>query len=425
MFVLLEKAVKWGCEYVDVELGWNALKTDALIKNKGNAQVIASWHDVKGEMKWDSDAVQERYNLASKYGDIVKLISVATTFSDNFACQKFVESKQSHKPTIAINMGPIGQLSRILNPVLTPVTHPLMPNKAAPGQLSVSEIHQSRALMGLDTPKQFFLFGTPISHSMSPTLHNAGFQALGLPHRYGLYESSTVDPLKEVIHAPNFGGASVTIPHKLDIIPLLDEVTATAQEVGAVNTIIVKETAGGNQTLIGDNTDWLGIYNTAKRALPAAVKLDNGLVIGAGGTSRAALYALHRLGVSKIYLFNRTHAKAQALASECKFEVIPIESLNQLSSVNLQVVVSTIPADKSDLELPDHLFQGATPGVAVELAYKPRKTSFLQQAEKSGWASVEGVQILIEQGLWQFRSWTGRHAPRAQMETQVNSKYDA
>ncbi|KAK9721384.1 3-dehydroquinate dehydratase (3-dehydroquinase) [Basidiobolus ranarum] len=425
IFDLWKKALRWGCEYIDVELGWNMIKTDELVKSKGNSQVIASWHDVKGEMKWDGDGVQEKYNLASKYGDIVKLISVATTFSDNFACQKFVESKQGRKPTIAINMGPVGQLSRVLNPTLTPVTHPLMPNKAAPGQLSVADIHQSRTLLGLITPKQFFLFGTPISHSMSPTLHNAGFQALGLPHHYSLYESSTVEPLKEVIQTSNFGGASITIPHKLDIMPLLDEVTETAQAVGAVNTIIVKETSKGSRQLIGDNTDWLGIYNTTKRALPAAAKLASGLVIGAGGTSRAALYALHKLGVNKIFLFNRTHSKAQALANECKFEVVPIDSLDQLESLNLQIIISTIPADGTDLELPDHLFRGDASGVAVELAYKPRRTPFLKKAESVGWSTVEGVQILIEQGLRQFESWTGRHPPRAQMEAQVISKFDA
>jgi pentafunctional AROM polypeptide len=108
------------------------------------------------------------YGVAAQYGDIVKLVSKATTPSSNLALQAFAASHTA-KPLVALNIGVPGQLSRVLNVCLTPVTHRLLPNEAAPGQLSVAEIHQAQHLCGLLPARQFYLFGTPIGHSMSPT----------------------------------------------------------------------------------------------------------------------------------------------------------------------------------------------------------------------------------------------------------------
>ncbi|KAJ1940142.1 hypothetical protein FBU59_003900, partial [Linderina macrospora] len=236
---LLSLAVRWGAEYVDVEID-NTVAA-AVFAAKQNSLVISSYHDVTGtRLTWtDCEFASEILARGRACGDIVKLISVANAWEDNLKCLQFTQQHHSPaSPLIALNMGYAGQMSRVLCPCLTPVTHPALTAAAAPGQISVQEINQARSLMGKLPSKNFYLFGTPIEHSPSPVMHNAGFAALGLPHTYHLKETSSADPLKAVIAASDFGGASVTIPYKQEIIPMLDELTAAAEKIGAVNTVI-------------------------------------------------------------------------------------------------------------------------------------------------------------------------------------------
>ncbi|CAG8526249.1 3567_t:CDS:2 [Scutellospora calospora] len=424
MFFLLLQALKWGCEYVDVEICWSQDLISNLIKNKKNTKLIGSWHDVTGTAKWDGEEIRQRYRTAKEYCDIIKIVCRAESIIDNFKLQGFILSlKTDTKPIITINMGIEGQLSRILNEFLTPVTHPLLPSKAAPGQLSISEIHQALHLIGQLPKKNYYLFGTPISHSMSPTIHNTGFKTLGLPHYYDLFESENVEDVKPILEDSQFGGASVTIPHKLNIMKYLDRLSEHATIIGAVNTIIVETDSNGNRKLVGDNTDWLGMFHLIK----PLVKIDSttsGLIIGAGGTSRAALYALHQLGVSTIYMYNRTQSKISDLVSQFPtYGIIPITSLSQTLTQSPQIIISSIPAT-SNMEFPDEIFQFGK-GVIVEMAYKPRRTNLLKKGEEKGWIGIEGIQILIEQGIHQFEKWTKRKAPRNFIKDNTLEKYNS
>ena len=140
----------------------------------------------------------------------------------------------------------------------TPVTSDLLTQAAAPGQITQHHIRQVRTLLNLPTrenAKQYWLFGSPISTSPSPTMHNNGFLRLGLPHTYGLCETTNVKDVSTVLVQSNFGGASVTIPFKETIVPFMDQLSDAAQAIGAVNTI-VKRSDG---QLWGDNTDWIGM----------------------------------------------------------------------------------------------------------------------------------------------------------------------
>ncbi|CAI2167751.1 3888_t:CDS:2 [Funneliformis geosporum] len=422
MFLLLEHAIRWGCEYVDIEIGWSPSLILRLIKKKGNTKIIASWHDISGTMQWDGEEIRRRYKVAQEYGDIIKIIGRANCLTDNFKLQNFVDSRHSNKPVIAINMGADGQLSRILNQHLTPVTHPLLPSKAAPGQLSVAEIHKSLHLIGQLPKKKYYLFGTPIAHSMSPTIHNTGFEVLGLPHYYDIFESEDVTAVKPIIEDVEFGGGSVTIPHKISIIPLLDQITEHSKLIGAVNTILVDESKNGRK-LIGDNTDWLGIFHSIKDSIEINSK-TTGLIIGAGGTSRAALYALHQLGVSTIYVYNRTQSKITELIDNFpKYGIAPLSSLSEPIPKPPQIIVSTIPAT-SNLVIPNEIFSFGKGGVIVEMAYKPRRTKLLIKGDENGWIGIEGIQVLIEQGVWQFKNWTGRKAPKNIICQNVYQKYN-
>ncbi|KAJ3416680.1 3-dehydroquinate dehydratase (3-dehydroquinase) [Chytridiales sp. JEL 0842] len=486
MFHLLHWGLKWCCEFIDVEVldvsdekKKNLL--NKLIAAKGNSHIIASYHSVNGAALWEEEGygssmagqtsatftppirMREKYMELYQYGDSIKLIGRAHKLEDNFALVNFVKNTvprltTSPKPLIALNMGPIGQVSRALNFYMTPVTHPSLPVAAAPGQLSVKEILTTRAMLGLIRPRHFYLFGTPISQSMSPTLHNTGFQAFGLPFQYHLKETGnwqTVrDFIAEGIRTETFGGASVTIPLKEDIVRfgLATELTEAAQRIKAVNTLTVTPSVSdGAPHIIGDNTDWLGIKASILKKVSMEELLSYptsiGVVIGAGGTARAACYALNNLGVSELHIWNRTEEKAAELAAEFggyaigQFEnaTLPVnDSAKQNAAPRLILVVSTIPGPTQELLPIDAFFTNTikgspagSRGVVVDMAYKPLETVMLEMTKAMSreggsvnWSGVPGIEVLVEQGLEQFVRWTGRSAQRQVMEETVFKKYE-
>ncbi|KAJ2744669.1 hypothetical protein GGI20_002766 [Coemansia sp. BCRC 34301] len=413
---LLHAAVRWGAEYVDVEVDDHA---PALYAARRNSLVIASFHDPTGQrLRWDAcEFSDDMLRRARACGDIAKLISYANAWSDNVACAAFV--RRHHEPAnplIALNMGYTGQMSRVTCPVLTPVTHPALSTAAAPGQLSVQQINAARSTAGLLPARRLALCGSPIQHSPSPAMHNAAFAALGLPHVYGLHETEHCDTdLKDLFASPNFGGASVTIPLKQSVIPLLDRLTPAARRIGAVNTVI--PIPGG--LLLGDNTDYLGIVGCLRRAHPGA--LSSALVVGAGGTARAALYALHTLRVRSVAIYNRTPQRAQDLVAEFAELFDKLVSVADLADAHgLDCVIGTVPA--CDLAFPDSLFASAKEGVALDMAYKPRWTPLLEAADRHKWRGVPGVDVLIEQGIHQMEKWSHSTAPRQIMADAVYTK---
>ncbi|KAF8066711.1 Shikimate dehydrogenase [Lyophyllum atratum] len=440
-FELLDLALRLGVEYVDVETTLPEKYIQQVVARKGFSSIIASWHDWSGKMKWNSPLVKEQYECADHFGDIIKIVGKASTIQDNFQLYDFVTkatSQPKSKPIIAINMGIEGQMSRILNSTFSPVTHPLLPIKAAPGQLSFKQIQEALHLLGLLPSRRFFLFGAPIAHSMSPTLHNTGFEVLGLPHTYDLLETPDVgEEIKATLAGHDFGGASVTIPHKLAVIPLLDELSPAAEAIGAVNTIIPQTTSsnGKSWNLYGDNTDWLGIRDSISAHVST---IDVALVIGAGGTSRAAIYALQALGAKMIYLYNRTTSKAQELVRA--FPDAPIHVLDGTEQWPVDfgppsVIVSTVPSTAMTAASANYIFPISNklfeyrdgPAVLVDMAYKPAETQLLNLAKQAGehWKAVPGLEVLLEQGYVQFEKWTGRKCPKGTVAERVRAKYNA
>ncbi|KAJ6602150.1 type I 3-dehydroquinase-domain-containing protein [Mycena sp. CBHHK59/15] len=450
---LFRHALRLGVEYVDLEVTFPLSVLEDIVSLKGSTTIIGSYCDIMGNISWTGHQTRQIYDKIVQMGaDIVKIVNVARSFEDNMSLRQFVATVERNPiPLVAINLGPEGKISRALNHVLSPLSHPLLPRVSSPGQISFYETQSILHLTGLLPQKKYYLFGCPIAHSMSPTLQNTAFATLGLPHTYELKETLTVEELKEVLESPNFGGASVTIPYKRDIIPLLQHISRHAKIIGAVNTIVPISGGGG---FSGDNTDWRAIKTCLLRSLTpanAVTSTTTALVLGAGGTSRATLYALHHIGVINIYIYNRTRRKAEALARE--FErldpLLNIRVLNRLA-VPLPIqplptmIVSTIPATSAagadaagadsaagsqfiDIGLhSDHL--SLTGGVAIELAYERRITSLLALAQEKrdagvAWAGVEGIELLLEQGYEQCRIWTGRRAPKTQVRQKVLEVY--
>lgn len=428
---LYRTAIRMACELVDLEMSWPDDLLQELTENKCASRIVASHHSWQG-MSWSDGSWMPYYNRALQYGDVIKLVGMARTQLDNDELEGFrrwaIRTNPS-TPMIAINMGQTGRLSRIRNAFLTPVSHPALPFKAAPGQLSVREICQALTLIGDILPKDFYLFGKPISHSRSPALQNTLFDAAGLPHQYRLHETDQVQDLKQLIRAPDFGGASVTIPLKQDVPDLLDELDPTAQMLGAVNTIVpVPHPHSGAIRLVGYNTDWLGVAIALKNAdCPPALGDAAALVIGSGGTSRAAIHALHSMEFSPIYLVGRTPANVHAIAASfpAHYPLRILASHADAAAVPAPPIaaVGTIPGDRPIDPAIEELLQDlfarapaprprgpARDQVLLEMAYKPVVTPLMALARRFGWRGVPGLEPLTGQGVAQFELWMGRKA---------------
>ncbi|KAK2612866.1 3-dehydroquinate dehydratase (3-dehydroquinase) [Conoideocrella luteorostrata] len=422
---LYRLALRLGIEYLDVEITSSDDTLYELMKSRRNTLIITSHHDPTGMLSWKNASWIPFYNRALQYGNVIKLVGYAKATEDNFDLANFkTKMSAAHQtPIIAMNMGALGKLSRILNGFLTPVSHPALPFKAAPGQMSATEIRQGRALIGKIAKRDFYLFGSPISQSRSPALHNALFQKAGLPHEYHLFEALTVKNLPELLRSEDFGGASVTIPLKQEIMPLLDDLTTAARLIGAVNTIIpqLDDKAPYKRRLLGDNTDWQGMVYTLREAgVIHTTTKDSAAVVGSGGTSRAAIYALHSMGFGSIWVIGRDANKVTALASEfpIDYKIKPISDQTQLYGLSQspQIIISTIPADHPVdssvqsivavlLSLPPVL---GNKRVLLEMAYKPRNTQIMRMAENAQeWITVPGLEVLASQGWYQFEAWTG------------------
>ncbi|KAK4701146.1 hypothetical protein P7C70_g5088, partial [Phenoliferia sp. Uapishka_3] len=296
----------------------------------------------------------------------------------------------------------------------------------------------------LPIAKHFHIFGFPVSSSKSPILHGAGFKHHNLPHTYDIRNCEKLDESTiALIRDPAFGGASVTMPHKSIIHKYLDSSTPLATLLGAVNTIVPKkDAASGKIELVGDNTDWVGILRLLKQELKPEHEFDitcSGLVIGAGGAGRAAVYALHELGLSTIYLYNRTASTARAVKaafpSSYNIVIIPSLAAENFKSGAPICIVGTVPASATSIDetpSPPGLYldrdcvsrkQG---GVLIDMAYLPRRTPLVRLAEnKQEWVVQTGIMVLLTQGYAQFEMWNGLKAPEKEIREAVLAAYDA
>lgn len=430
---LYRLAVRMGFEFIDLEITYPEELLQEISSNKGSSKIIASHHDPKAELSWSNGSWIPFYNRALQFGDVIKLVGVAKTLQDNFELAEFKSwAEQTHPtPVIGINMGTVGKLSRIINGFMTPVSHPELPGAAAPGQLSAADIRRGLSLMGQIEPKRFFVAGSPVSQSRSPPMHNTLFKETGLPHYYDRIETTSAHDLKDIIRQPNFGGASVTIPLKQEIRPYIDGVGPEVEVIGAINTIVPEEVtdeAGNSQVrLIGRNTDWQGMVLVLRNSgSMGGSNKQSGLVIGGGGTARAAIYALASMHYSPIYLLGRTPYKMEALKASfpAEFNLRILSSVEEVEALDAEkgiphVAIGTIPAtepiESNMREVLCKVFEksgadsipGASGGMEepkrtlLEMAYKPSVTALMQLATDAGWKTVNGLEVLVGQGVYQ------------------------
>lgn len=248
------------------------------------------------------------------------------------------------------------------------------------------------------------VLGWPVAHSRSPAMHNAALAALGLTD--WTYQRLPVPPelLEETVRAlgaAGFVGANVTIPHKEAALALADEATDPARAIGAANTL----TFGPQRAISAANTDAPGLI----AALPFDARDRTALVLGAGGSARAAAWALREAGASAVRVWNRTTERALALAKDLGVEAVtaaePADLLVNCTSVGLAdptVTFKEIPVAADALD---------EYACVADLVYRDGDTALLAAARARGCSVVDGLEVLVRQGALSLETWTGRAAP--------------
>ncbi len=261
-----------------------------------------------------------------------------------------------------------------------------------------------------------FILGHPVSHSLSPAMHNAAFEKLGLPWFYTPLDISLneVGPVVKMMRSFNVRGANVTVPYKEAVVKYLDSVDPQAQWLGSVNTIYRR-----GDKLCGTSTDGEGFLRSLG-SWRKKLKGSRGLLIGAGGASRAVAGAMAKEGVKGFYIANRSGAKASSLVRTLRkkyhrldVQAVSIKNAEPLIPYVDWIVQGTslgLHGEKSPLPL-----QKARKGtLVVDLIYH-RETDFLKQAKRLGLPRMGGLGMLLHQGALSFEYWTGKKAPLAVM----------
>ena len=258
------------------------------------------------------------------------------------------------------------------------------------------------------------IIGYPLSHTLSPSMHNFIYQKLGIDVEYKKWEISP-NNLKshiEKINNENFIGANITVPYKEKIVPLLDEIRNEAKFTGAVNTIVKN-----NNKLIGYNTDVYGIEQTLDIKLKNDV-INNAVIFGAGGAAKAALFVLLQRGLNNLTIVNRTKSNALKMISKfnnvnCDQTIITLNEKSQIKSACLSadlIINTTILGMKGsgyeDISPIDSTFIDSN-SVIFDMVYNPTKTPLIKIALERNANIIEGLDMLVYQAIKSIELWTG------------------
>jgi len=250
----------------------------------------------------------------------------------------------------------------------------------------------------------FGVIGNPVHHSLSPVIHNGAFRRLGWNAVYLAFEVKNLEEALRGIRGLGVRGVSVTLPFKTEVLPFLDKIEGLARKVGAVNTIVNRR-----GRLIGYNTDCEG----ALEALEEKMDLRGRTVVllGAGGAARAIGFGLKERGVPLIVV-NRSKERGQAFSKELRCNYLPISSLARMKEGELEadIVINATPLGMyprdGETPIPKKFLKKGM--VVMDIVYEPLQTRLLREAKEKGCVTVDGLEMLIRQGMAQFEIWTGK-----------------
>jgi shikimate dehydrogenase len=248
------------------------------------------------------------------------------------------------------------------------------------------------------------VIGNPVHHSLSPMIHNEAFRRLGWNAVYLAFEVKNLEEALRGVRGLGVRGVSVTLPFKTEVLPFLDKIEGLAKKLGAVNTLVNRR-----GKLIGYNTDCEG----ALEALEEKVDLRGKKVVllGAGGAARAIGFGLKERRVP-LMVVNRSKDRGQVLCKELECDYLPISSLVRMKTGELEadVIINAtslgmVPRE-GETPVPKGLLKKGM--VVMDIVYEPLQTKLLREAKEKGCITVDGLEMLIRQGMAQFEIWTGR-----------------
>ena len=403
---VLTRAHAAGLQIVDLELqSASKAKPEAIARLRSRAALILSFHDFRATRNLD-ETLGKMLKIPA---DFYKVVTTATTLSDNVAMMKFLQAQSGKHALIGLCMGEQGIISRVLSVragsafTFAAVSADL---KTAPGQVSARDLRSIYRIDQVDAATRIYgVAGDPIEHSLSPVIMNA---ALRRENVNGVYLPLHAKTLKELIHCVReipLHGLSITMPYKQAMLPYLDNTDAHTAKIGACNTVV----RGQDGKFYGFNTDVAGVVRPLEQRL--AIANAKVLVLGAGGAARAAVFGLKERG-AEVWILNRTSAKAQKLARQAKARSIKRADLRKIA---FDVIINATPVgmgNTRDCPLKDDEIQA---NVVFDMVYDPVETHLLQVARAKGIAVIPGVEMFVQQAARQFEIWTGKPAPAGDM----------
>ena len=397
---------------VDVELeSAEAAKPAELDKlRQTGVAIILSWHHF--QKTGDLDQVYTR--MEPFHADLVKIVPTAQTLTDNVALMRFLEQVSDRTAVVGVCMGDAGIISRVLGlraGSLFTFAAATVGEETAPGQIAARTLIETYRIEEVDAATRIYgVAGDPVSKSLSPLMMNTAFRRETVNAVYLALHAKKVEDLVALIQAIPLQGVSITMPHKQAILPHLAHMDPLSEKIGACNTIL--RVASGDQQgkLYGFNTDVAGIVGPLERRLP--LKGAKILVLGAGGSARAAVFGLRDKG-AEVSILNRTPETATKLAKQSGAKVIKRDALAKSS---FDVILNATPVGMSGQKhAPILTPEELKTRYVFDLVYNPIDTPLIRMARQLDIPVITGVEMFVQQGARQFEIWTGKPAPQEEM----------
>jgi 3-dehydroquinate dehydratase/shikimate dehydrogenase len=404
---ILSKASAAGCQLVDVELQTaQKCKPAQLQKLRSRSALILSFHDFRATKKLDETLEKLRAFPA----DFYKVVSTATTLSDNVAMIQFLGRESENHSLIGVCMGEQGIISRVLGvragSIFTFAS--VSPGEeTAPGQVTAQGLRSVYRIEQIDVATRVYgVAGDPVAHSLSPAIMNAAFRRENVNAVYLALHAKTLKDLLNCVREIPIYGLSVTMPYKEAVLPYLDNTDSHTDKIGACNTVVRAQ----DGKLYGFNTDTSGVVRPLERRL-STLQDAKILVLGAGGAARAAVFGLKERG-AEVYILNRSTATAQKLARRAHARTLKRADLKKYS---FDVIVNATPVGMGNTRETPLQEKEINARYVFDMIYDPPETRLLQLAKQRGAQIIPGIEMFVHQAARQFEIWTGKPAPQDDM----------
>ncbi|KAH8681291.1 type I 3-dehydroquinase-domain-containing protein [Xylariales sp. PMI_506] len=491
---LLLHGLRLGVEYLSLDLDRDERLVSAVLSLRGRTKIVGNFTmKGMGAPKWTDPIYLDSYRRAQSLGcSIVRFARFCARDRDQVAHHYLVDQIKAlpdPKPQlVAFEYSVLGAVNNMLvhegsttpsqSFAFAPVGHNSVKPTSREQFAGVNTTRGALRIMFRDGPLQglkFYTLGSKVYYSASPSMHRAAYESLMMLHSFDARKCDRLEEVDRIRSEYDFGGACLTAPFKVAMMEHVDHLSIHAKAIGAVNILLplrgqtssildhanARNRGGVTSKFYGDNTDWSSIMTCLRRAISPRntvhASRTTGLVIGAGGMARAAIYALIKLGCRKIFIYNRTKANAERVAEHFNNWAAGQSMISQQNgngNTRICHVLETIDQDwppgyqqptmivsciaaagdfhdsTIDFRLPLQWLRSPTGGVVLELAYEPLITTLITQMREirenrgSSWVIIDGLEAVSEMAMEAFELLTGRKAPKTLMRRVCNENWE-